>query len=488
MSDYIIGIDQSTQGTKAMLFNEKGKIVCRADRPHKQYIDEKGWVEHDGSEIWDNTLAIVKELLTNSQVPEENILGVGISNQRETSIAWDKKTGLPVYHAVVWQCTRGEAICQRLNKDGFGEKVQEKTGLPLSPYYSAAKLAWIIENVPEAKKLAEKDELACGTMDSYLLYRLTGGASFKTDYSNASRTQMLNIHSLTWDEEIIKAFGIPRSALPELTDSDGYFGETTFDGLLKKPIPVHAMLGDSHAALYGHGCFEKGMAKVTYGTGSSVMMNVGPEDLRNDQGLVTSVAFKVNGRVSYCLEGNINYSAAIVTWLKDDVGLLSSAAESEDWARKANPADHTYLVPAFTGLGAPYYRADVSAAFVGMNRNTGRAELIRAGLDAIVYQITDIVKLCQTAMGVPHIELRADGGASGNAWLMQRQADILQDTVRVSSEGELSAMGAAMCAGRALKAFPEKEEESFESYMPKMDVKEAEERYEGWKKAVSLLL
>ena len=489
MNKYMIGIDQSTQGTKAMLFNEKGEMTARADRPHKQYVDEKGWVEHDGIEIYDNTIAIVKEILQKSGVKEEEICGVGISNQRETAIAWDRKTGLPVFHAVVWQCNRGEAICRRLDQGDFSRIIQEKTGLPLAPYYSDSKLAWIVENVPEAKALADKDELCCGTMDSYLLYRLTKGKSFKTDYSNASRTQLLNINTLTWDEDILKAFGLPLSAMPELTDSDGYFGETDFEGLFKKPVPIHAMLGDSHAALYGHGCFEKGMAKVTYGTGSSIMMNIGDVPLRNDKGLVTSVAFKVNGKLSYCLEGNINYSAAIVSWLKDDLKLICTPGESEACAKAANPADRTYLVPAFTGLGAPYYRSDVSAAFIGMSRNTGKNELVKAGLEAIVYQITDIVKLCREAMGLSHIELRADGGASGNAWLMQFQADILRDTVRVSSEGELSAKGAALACGRALGVFPAEEQAgSAVSYTPEMDQTAAEEKYEGWKKAVSLLL
>ncbi|MBQ1377680.1 MAG: glycerol kinase GlpK [Lachnospiraceae bacterium] len=489
MEKYLIGIDQSTQGTKAILFSADGKMIARADRPHKQYIDEKGWVEHDGCEIYDNTLAAVKEVMEKSGIPEEAVAGVGISNQRETSIAWDKKTGLPVFHAVVWQCTRGAELCRRLDRDGFGERVREKTGLPLSPYYSAAKLGWILENVAEARALADKDEMAVGTMDSYLLYRLTGGKAFKTDYSNASRTQLLNIGALEWDTEIAEAFGLPLSSLPELCDSDGYFGETDFDGLFKNPLPIHAMLGDSHAALYGHGCFEKGMAKVTYGTGSSIMMNVGDKDVRNDKGLVTSVAFKTDGRISYCLEGNINYSAAIVTWLKNDLNLIETPGESEEMAREANPADRTYLVPAFTGLGAPYYRDDVSAAFLGMSRNTGRKELVKACLEAIVYQITDVVKLMQDAMGEAHIELRADGGASRNGWLMQRQADILQDTVRVSEEGELSAKGAAMCAAKALKVIASGSEDAPRtSYHPVMDKKEAKEKYQGWQEAVNSLL
>lgn len=489
MSKYIIGIDQSTQGTKAMLFDDKGEMVIRADRPHRQYIDEKGWVEHDGEEIWENTLKIVEEILKESHVDEKDIAGVGISNQRETSIAWDKKTGKPVFHAVVWQCIRGEEICKSLDKGDFAKRVKEKTGLSLSPYYSAAKLSWILQNVPLARELADHGELACGTMDSYLLYRLTHGESFMTDYSNASRTQLLNINTLNWDQEILDAFGIPLNAMPFLNDSDGYFGETDFEGILSHKVPIHAMLGDSHAALYGHGCFEKGMAKVTYGTGSSIMMNIGDKPYQNDKGLVTSVAFKVNGKVSYCLEGNINYSAAIVTWLKDDLHLITTPGESSDCAEKANAADRTYLVPAFTGLGAPYYRADVSAAFVGMSRNTGRNELVKAGLEAIVYQITDIVKLCQDAMNAEHIELRADGGASKNTWLMQCQADILRDSVKVSAEGELSAKGASLCAGRALGIMNEKEnEKDLVSYGPKMPEEEAKEKYEGWQKAVSLLL
>ena len=371
MASYLIAIDQSTQSTKALLFDSQGHICLRVDRPHRQIIDERGYVEHDPEEIYQNLLALIPELIEKTGVDPKEIAAVSISNQRETSVMWERATGKPVYNAVVWQCARGAAICDSL--EDHSETVQQKTGLKLSPYFSAAKLAWIMRNVPGIKERAEKGEICCGTMDSYVVFRLTGGKEFRTDDSNASRTQLFNIHTLQWDEELLSLFGIPACCMAQVTDSDGLFGYTDFGGALPAPVPIHCVMGDSHAALFAQGCLTEGMLKVGYGTGSSIMMNIGEKPILSQRGIVTSLAWKLKGQVNYILEGNVNYSGAIVTWLKDQAGLLKTAAESQALAEQANPSDKTYLVPAFSGLGAPYWRSDVSAAFIGMSRTTGRA-------------------------------------------------------------------------------------------------------------------
>ena len=490
MAGYIIGIDQSTQGTKAMLFDGAGKLLLRTDKSHAQLIDERGWVEHDPDEIYANTIEVVRQLLEKSGIDRNEVKALGISNQRETAMAWNRKTGKPVYNAIVWQCARGAAICERLSKKGAAELVKEHTGLQLSPYFSAAKLAWIMENVDGTAELAKQADLCCGTMDSWLVYRLTGGKEFRTDYSNASRTQLFDVRNLCWDEEICGLFGIPTCCMAELTDSDGLFGETDFDGLLPHAIPIHGVLGDSHGALFGQGCLKRGMMKTTYGTGSSIMMNIGEKPIFSDLGVVTSLAWKVGGKVQYVLEGNINYTGAVITWLKDQMGLLANAGESETLARSANPADHTYLVPAFSGLGAPYWRSDVSAALVGMSRTTTKAEVVKAGLECIAYQITDIVKLMAKAAGIEELELRVDGGPTRNKFLMQFQSDILNCTVQVPDAEELSGIGAAYAAGLGAGIYDEDVFNSmkYTPFSPKMDEETRQKKYSGWRDAVAMLL
>lgn len=490
MAGYIIGIDQSTQGTKAMLFDGAGKLLLRTDKSHAQLIDERGWVEHDPDEIYANTIEVVRQLLEKSGIDRNEVKALGISNQRETAMAWNRKTGKPVYNAIVWQCARGAAICERLSKKGAAELVKEHTGLQLSPYFSAAKLAWILENVDGTAELAQQGDLCCGTMDSWLVYRLTGGKEFRTDYSNASRTQLFDVRNLCWDEEICGLFGIPTCCMAELTDSDGLFGETDFEGLLPHAIPIHGVLGDSHGALFGQGCLKRGMMKTTYGTGSSIMMNIGEKPIFSDLGVVTSLAWKVGGKVQYVLEGNINYTGAVITWLKDQMGLLANAGESGTLARSANPADHTYLVPAFSGLGAPYWRSDVSAALVGMSRTTTKAEVVKAGLECIAYQITDIVKLMAEAAGIEELELRVDGGPTRNKFLMQFQSDILNCTVQVPDAEELSGIGAAYAAGLGAGIYGEDVFNSmkYTPFTPEMDEETRQKKYGGWRDAVAMLL
>lgn len=458
MGKYIIGIDQSTQGTKVILFDENGQIVLRVNRNHRQIVNEQGWVEHDPEEIWQNLLGLVKELLDKSAVDPMQLVGVGITNQRETVAVWDRTTGRPAYNAIVWQCTRGEGLCSRLAEahPEAVETVRKKTGLRLSPYFSAAKWGWLMENVPELHAKSQEGDLCFGTMDSYLVYRLTDGASFLTDYSNASRTQLFDIHHLAWDAQLCEYFGVPMPCLPDLMDSDGCYGETDFAGLLPKKIPIHSVMGDSHAALFGQGCLERGMVKATYGTGSSIMMNIGAEPIMSENGLVTSLAWKIGGRVQYVLEGNINYTGAVITWLKDDLHLIEGAGETEVLARAANPADRTILVPAFSGLGAPYWDSNARAAIVGMSRTTGRNEIVRAALDCIANQITDVVDLMRKESGISEVELRADGGPTRNGYLMQLQADFIGSTVRVPEAEELSCIGVAWAAGLALGIYTDR--------------------------------
>lgn len=490
MSRYVLGIDQSTQGTKALLFDEEGTLVCRADVPHKQYIDERGWVEHDPEEIYANTVSVVRILVEKAGIDKKDIVTLGISNQRETALVWERTTGKPVYNAVVWQCARGAQICAGIEAEGQGEMIRSHTGLQLSPYFSAAKIAWVLQNVEGAQEKAEKGELCCGTIDSWLVYKLTGGKEFRTDYSNASRTQMLNISALAWDEEVCGLFKIPVSCLAELTDSDGQYGYTDFEGYLDAPISIRGVLGDSHGALFGQGCIEKGMIKTTYGTGSSVMMNIGREPVFSKR-VVTSLAWKLGGEVNYVLEGNINYTGAVITWLKDDLELITSPAETEGLALLANPKDRTYLVPAFTGLGAPYWDSEATGIISGVTRTTKRAEVVRAGLDCIAYQITDIIEAMSEESGIQIGELRVDGGPTRNRYLMQFQSDMAHVTVQVPSAEELSGIGAAYAAGIAEGIYNRDEvfaKMSRTKFEPLMSKEMRDEKYCGWKHAVSLVL
>ena len=491
MKRYMLGIDQSTQGTKGIVFDGDGRILARTDLAHDQIINEKGWVEHNPDQIMANVVQVVKNVVEKAGIDKEEILGLGISNQRETAVCWNKQTGRPVYNAIVWQCARGADICEKIAADGHGTMIQEHSGIPLSPYYSAAKIAWVLRNVEEARVAAEKDELAVGTMDSYLVYQLTADHAFKTDYSNASRTQMFNVRTLDWDEEIISLFGIKRSMLAEICDSDALYGYTDFDGYLAEPIPIHGVMGDSHGALYGQGCVKPGMIKATYGTGSSSMMNVGEKPIYSDKGVVTSLAWSLGGKVNYVLEGNINYTGAVITWLQKDLGLIASAKETQELAESANPGDTTYLVPAFTGLGAPYWDSKAKAIICGITRTTGKAEMARAALDCIVYQISDVVNVMAEDSGIPVEELRVDGGPTKNGYLMQFQSDILNIPVQVPDAEELSAMGPAYVAGIAMGFYDQ--EKLFAGlnrtrFAPAMADDVRQQKYAGWKESIQMVL
>ena len=485
MERYILSIDQSTQGTKAMLFDVAGQLTARADRAHRQYVNEKGWVSHDLDEILSNTLAVARDVLAKADVWPEQIVAVGISNQRETVAAWNRTTGEPVGKAIVWQCARAKDICEKLT--AHADTVQQKTGIPLSPYFSAPKMAWILQNEPGAAELSEKNELCFGTIDSFLVSHLTEEKAFKTDYSNASRTQLFNIHTLQWDEELCRIYGVPEICLPEVCMSDSVFGYTTFGGLLKTPVPLCGVLGDSHAALLGQNCRTPGQTKATYGTGSSVMMQTGGRLVTSNCGLVTSLAWGLDGRVEYVLEGNLNYTGAVITWLKKDAALLASDSESELLARMANPADKTYFVPAFTGLGAPYWDSEATGLLTGITRTTGKAELVKAGVECIGYQITDLVQRMAQDAGLLLAELRVDGGPTANTYLMQFQSDMAQVEVSVPEIQELSGFGAACAAGFSCGFYDPAIIHSQlrrHSYTPKMSTEERIGRYAGWQSAV----
>lgn len=485
---YIISIDQSTQGTKALLFDEKGHLIKRMDRSHEQIVNTQGWVSHNPSEIYANVIDVVTRLT--EEVDKTKIIGVGISNQRETSLAWDRVTGEPLGNAIVWQCARAADICERVERLGEAENIRRRTGMNLSPYFPASKIAWILENVDEAKEKADRGEICHGTIDSWLVFKLTGGKFYKTDYSNASRTQLFNIFDLKWDKEICGLFGIDPKNMAEVCDSDSDFGETDFEGVLPHTVPIHGVLGDSHGSLFGQGCLEPGMTKATYGTGSSIMMNVGETPVLSTHGIVTSLAWGMEGKVNYVLEGNLNYTGAVITWLKEDLKLIQSPVETEALAEKAVQDDFLYLVPAFSGLGAPYWDSRATASIVGMNRTTKRAEIVRAGVECIAYQITDIVKAMSQDAGVKVGELRVDGGPTKNKYLMQFQSNIADTIVQVPDSEEFSGIGPAYAAGLALGIWDETIFENMNrvKYEPQMKKALRKEKYEGWKAAVKTVL
>jgi len=481
---YLLSIDQSTSGTKALLFDCSGILICRDDVPHRQIIDDNGWVEHDLMEIYCNTIKATKQVITKSGIDKSQVTGIGISNQRETSAVWDKANGEPVYNAIVWQCSRGENICRRISDTGWSDKIQDITGLPLSPYFSAAKIAWILENISTTGK-----QLCAGTIDSWLVFKLTG--NFRTDFSNASRTQLFNIENLEWSREVCNIFNIDISILPQVCYSDSCFGYTDFEGFFDSPIPIHGVLGDSHGALFGQGCFSPGMIKATYGTGSSIMMNIGDKPLRSDKGVVTSIAWGVSGKIDYVLEGNINYTGAVMKWLVDDVGLIESSEISSEYIAKANLDDETYLIPAFSGLGAPHWDSSARAMICGMSRTTGKAEIVKAAVECIAYQIADVVEVMLESSSVKGESLRADGGAVKNAYLMQFQSDILNLPIVVPASEELSGIGAAYLAGIAIGVYS-KDEVFFRMQQTQFEPSMADwirkRKNSGWKNAVKKVI
>lgn len=488
---YVLSIDQSTQGTKALLFDSEGKLLLRKDLPHRQIVNDKGWVSHNLQEIYANTVQAATQVIEASGIDQKQLAVIGISNQRETTAMWDRVTGEPLADAVVWQCGRAETVSREIAQAGYAGLVRETTGIPLSGYFPASKMAWLLRNTEGAMEKAQAGRAALGTIDSWLVFRLTKGKAFKTDYSNASRTQLLNLETLCWDEKLCGLFGIPVQALAEVSDSDSCFGDTDLDGYLEQPVPIMGVLGDSHGALFGQGCIRPGMIKATYGTGSSLMMNIGKKPTVSSHGVVTSIAWGMGGEVTYCLEGNLNYTGAVISWLKNDLKLIKSAVQTQQDAYDANPQDMTYLVPAFTGLGAPYWDANARAAVVGISRTTGRAEIVKAALECIAYQITDLVHAMELDTGVEISQLRVDGGPSRNTYLMQFQSDISAKEVLVPQAEELSGIGAAYAAGIAAGVFDREKlfaQADVTIYQPKMEACVRKRKLEGWKQAVGQVL
>lgn len=486
---YILSIDQSTQGTKCLILDQDGHLLHRQDIPHRQIINESGWVSHDPTEIYRNLLECVRSAIQFSGIDPSAIVCLGLSNQRETSVVWNKETGEPVCDAIVWQCSRARDICDRVIAAGFGPLIQKHTGIPASAFFPAAKYAWILENVDGTRDLADRHALCFGTIDTWMVYKLTGGTSYKTDYSNASRTQLFNIVDLCWDEEICAAFGLDAADLPEVCDSDALYGTTDFEGILPHKIPICGVIGDSQGALFGQGCLQEGMTKATYGSGTSVVMNAGESPVFSKHGVVTSIAWSRAGKPQYIMEGNIIYTGSVITWLKE-IGLITSASETQFLAEQAHKDDTTYLVPAFTGLGAPYWDSNCTASISGMTRLTGKPELARAALDCIAYQIRDILDSMQKDSGVCIHELYVDGGATKNTYLMQFQSDILDCCVAVSTLEELSGIGAAYIAGISQGLLDESVFQNVQRtvFNPTMALETRQTKYAGWRQAVQSVL
>ena len=449
MSRYILSLDQGTTSSRAIVFNEVGDLVAIAQKEFKQFFPQSGWVEHDPMEIWSSQIAVATEAILKGGATPADIAAIGIANQRETTIVWIKETGKPVYNAIVWQDRRTAAYCDALREQGLDEKIQEKTGLVIDAYFSATKVKWILDEVREAAELAAQGKLAFGTVDSWLLWNLTGGEVHATDVSNASRTMLFNIHTMQWDDELLKLFGIPKNMLPKVLSSSEIYGYTA-GKILANKIPVAGIAGDQQAALFGQMCTQPGMVKNTYGTGCFMLMNIGNKPILSENNLVTTVAWKINNEVQYALEGSIFIGGAVVQWLRDGLGVISSSAEVEALARKVPDNGGVYIVPAFAGLGAPHWNQHARGTIVGMTRGTTSAHLSRAALESIALQTMEVLRAMEADAGMKILELRVDGGATVNNLLMQIQADILGVQVIRPELTETTAMGAAYLAGLAV--------------------------------------
>jgi glycerol kinase len=486
----LLTIDQSTTGTKAILTNEEGRIVSKFATPHQQYYPQDGWVEHDPLELYHNVKTVIRGVLTQAELAPAAIAGITITNQRETALIWNRKTGLPIANAIVWQCRRTADFCDRLKADGQEALVQAKTGLLLDPYFSAAKWRWLLDHHSADHPI---DELMAGTVDSWLLWKLTGGRVHATDYTNASRTQLFNIHTLHWDKELAELFGVPLSILPQVYPCDHLFGRIDEPDLFPEGVLIAGVIGDSQGALFGQQCIHPGMAKGTFGTGTSILMNVGKKPIQAAGGLVSAIAWGVGGRVEYALEAIIHSTGDSLNWARDQMGLYRTFEELEEMITAIPDTGGVYLVPAFIGLGAPHWNPRARAAFVGMNRSSDRRHLLRATVESIAYQVTDAVRLLERHTGMRLAELRVDGGATTNGTLMQLQADLLNVPVVSSEAAELSALGSAYIGGLALGVWSNEQElASFyrkrHTYIPQMDEEERSRLDNGWQAALKAVL
>ena len=485
---YILALDQGTTSSRAIIFDQKGQIVSIAQKEFKQHFPKQGWVEHDPDEIWSSQSAVMIEALVNKSIRADQIAAIGITNQRETTVVWDRKSGKPLYHAIVWQDRRTAAYCNELKEKGHAEQIAAKTGLIIDAYFSATKIRWILENVEGARQKAEAGELAFGTVDSWLIWKLTAGKSHLTDITNASRTMIFNIHTQEWDKELLELFGIPASMLPEVKSCSEVFTETAGD-VLNTKIPIAGVAGDQQAALFGQLCTQPGMAKTTYGTGCFLVMNTGKEAVRSQNQLLTTVAWKIGNEINYALEGSVFIGGAAIQWLRDGIELFSHAKETEKLATSLDDNDGVYFVPALAGLGAPHWDQDARGAFFGITRGTTIAHMTRAALEAIAYQVFDVLKAMEKDSGKPTQELRVDGGATANNFLMQFQADLLGCEIKRPKIIETTAIGAAFLAGLAVGFWKNQEElqelwEADQSFEPNMEAEKRDQLIHFWHKAV----
>ena len=487
MKKYVIALDQGTTSSRCILFDKDQNIVELAQKEFTQQYPHPGWVEHDPMEIYSSQYGVLMEVLAKSGVDVQEIAGIGITNQRETAIVWDKETGRPVHNAIVWQCRRTAALCEELKRDAaFTDYVQQRTGLLIDAYFSATKIKWILDNVPGARQQAEAGRLLFGTVDTWLIWKLTGGAAHVTDYTNASRTMLFDIEHLCWDKTICDRLGIPMNMLPEVRSCSEIYGTVNIQGV---EVPIAGIAGDQQAALFGQTCFEAGEAKNTYGTGCFLLMNTGDKLFRSRNGLITTIASGVDGRIRYALEGSVFVGGAVVQWLRDELHLITEASDTEYFARKVPDSAGVYLVPAFTGLGAPYWDMYARGVMVGLTRGAGRNHIIRAALESIAYQTADVLQAMERDAGLPLRELRVDGGASANNFLMQFQADIIGRTLRRPMIRETTALGAAYLAGLATGVWRDLDDIRSQwtldrLYEPEMSETDRTRLRAGWHKAV----
>ncbi|MGJ7035369.1 glycerol kinase GlpK [Anoxybacillus eryuanensis] len=486
---YILALDQGTTSSRAILFNKKGEIVHIAQKEFTQYFPQPGWVEHNPNEIWGSILAVIATVLSEAAIEPKQIAAIGITNQRETTVVWDKQTGQPIYNAIVWQSRQTAQICEQLKRAGYDDIFRKKTGLLIDAYFSGTKVKWILDHVEGAREKAERGDLLFGTIDTWLTWKLSGGKAHVTDYSNASRTLMFNIYEQRWDEEILDILHVPKTMLPDVRPSSEIYAHTAPYHFFGQEVPIAGIAGDQQAALFGQACFEEGMAKNTYGTGCFMLMNTGEKAVQSKHGLLTTIAWGIDGKVEYALEGSIFVAGSAIQWLRDGLRMIKEAKDSEAYATKVQSTDGVYVVPAFVGLGTPYWDSDVRGAVFGLTRGTTKEHFIRATLESLAYQTKDVLKAMEADAGITLKTLRVDGGAVKNNFLMQFQSDILGVPVERPVVNETTALGAAYLAGLAVGYWKSKEEIAKQwnidrAFEPKMEEDTQQRLYDGWKKAV----
>ncbi len=489
MEKYILAIDQGTTSSRAILFNHAGERIATGQKEFEQFFPRSGWVEQDANEIWTSVLACIADVFRKADVHASQVEGIGITNQRETTVIWDKHTGKPIYRAIVWQSRQTDEICQQLREEGYTNLFRSKTGLLIDAYFSGTKIKWILDNVEGARERADAGDLSFGTVDSWLVYKLTGGKAHVTDYSNASRTLLYNIYDLKWDQELLDVLTIPKSMLPEVRPSSEVYGETVSYHFFGENVPIAGMAGDQQAALFGQACYKKGMVKNTYGTGCFMLMHTGEEPVKSDHGLLTTLACGFDGKVEYALEGSIFVAGSAIQWLRDGMRMIKKAADTKKYAERITSTDGVYFVPAFVGLGTPYWDSDARGAVFGLTRGTTKEHFIRAALEALAYQTKDVLDAMVTDSGMEVSALRVDGGAVYNDFLMQFQSDIVGVPVERPIINETTALGAAYLAGLAVGFWKDRDEIEQQwkkeiTFEPLMEEKERKDLYNGWRKAV----